>query len=182
MAARTPERYIALLRGVNVGGVKVPMARLTELCDGLGWTDVKTYGNSGNVRFDATISASTVARELEAALQGEFDRKIDVVVRTPAELGDAAQRCAANGKPSDGPKGLHVGFCNKPLPTDAFDDVDWEAVAPDHAVIDGAELLLRYPDGMGRSKMNPQWFRKHLGKAVVCTVRSLKVIRTLSEL
>jgi uncharacterized protein (DUF1697 family) len=65
-------RLVALLRGVNVGGVAITMADLAELVAGLGFTDVKTVLASGNVLFTTTDAASAVKSALEAALRARF--------------------------------------------------------------------------------------------------------------
>src|SRR4028119_115521 len=54
-------RYVALLRAVNVGGAKVPMAQLREVCAGLGWREVETYIQSGNVAFESEAAAPALA-------------------------------------------------------------------------------------------------------------------------
>src|SRR5688500_13812580 len=75
-------RFIALLRGINVGGrAMVPMAELRELCAGLGWRDVRTYIQSGNVVFDAAGKAATLEAALEKALEGAFGFAPAVIVR-----------------------------------------------------------------------------------------------------
>lgn len=65
-------RYVALLRGVNVGGVTVRMAELAEVVRGLGYDDVVTVLASGNVLFSTTESAATAKGRLEAALRERF--------------------------------------------------------------------------------------------------------------
>lgn len=64
--------YVALLRGVNVGGVTVKMADLAELVRGLGYDDVRTVLASGNVLFGTTEAAATAKERLEAALRDRF--------------------------------------------------------------------------------------------------------------
>ena len=70
MAAK---HYVALLRGVNVGGKnKVPMADLRACVEGLGCTKVQTYIASGNVLFESKKSAAALTRELSDALRSTF--------------------------------------------------------------------------------------------------------------
>lgn len=182
MANKDGIRYVALLRAVNVGGVKVSMRDLARLCEELGWNDVRTHANSGNVRFDTRASRTDVVASLEDALGRELGREVRVVVRTQPELADAAARCEANRHPTDEPKMLHIGFCDTPPPIDAFADADWDRVAPDTATVSGSELLLRYPKGVGRSKMTQQWLLRHIGADRVLTVRGLSMVRRLAEL
>jgi uncharacterized protein (DUF1697 family) len=77
-------RYVALLRGVNVGGVNVKMADLAEVVRGLGYDDVKTVLASGNVLFTTTDAAATAKERLEAALRERFGYEAWVHVLTQA--------------------------------------------------------------------------------------------------
>ncbi len=78
---------MALLRGVNVGGVDVKMADLTEVVLGLGYDDVKTVLASGNVLFSAADAAATAKVRLEAALRERFGYEAWVHVQTQAAIG-----------------------------------------------------------------------------------------------
>ncbi|MGH3081578.1 MAG: DUF1697 domain-containing protein [Gaiellaceae bacterium] len=81
-------RYVALLRGINVGGKSiVRMADLKECVEALGYDDVSTFIASGNVLFESRKSAAKLESELEKALEKRFGLPIAVVVRSRAELG-----------------------------------------------------------------------------------------------
>ena len=68
-AGMTSQRYIALLRGVNVGRAKrIAMADLRKLVEGLGYTGVRSLLNSGNVIFDASVPAALAAQAIEEAM------------------------------------------------------------------------------------------------------------------
>jgi uncharacterized protein (DUF1697 family) len=86
----TRTTYLVLLRGINVGGKnKVPMAPLRELLEELGYADVSTYIASGNVIFSSDRAASTIKRQIEAALPKAFkldSELIAVLVLTHAQL------------------------------------------------------------------------------------------------
>ncbi len=77
---------VAFLRAVNVGKRTVKMARLVELFEELGYTDVSTYINSGNIIFDATGSRTDLERAIENALEGEYGFEVTTFVRTASEL------------------------------------------------------------------------------------------------
>jgi uncharacterized protein (DUF1697 family) len=79
-------RYVALLRGVNVGGVTVKMADLAEVVRGLGYDDVKTVLASGNVLLTTADAASTVKAKLEAALRERFGYEAWVHVLTQEKM------------------------------------------------------------------------------------------------
>lgn len=81
-------KYVALLRGINVGGKgRVEMARLIECFDRLGYTDIKTYINSGNVIFsDHSSATSKMEKTLEDELEREFGWRIPIIVRTDKSI------------------------------------------------------------------------------------------------
>jgi uncharacterized protein (DUF1697 family) len=80
-------RYVALLRGINVGGRnKVPMADLRAAVEEVGHTEVATYIQSGNVLFTSIQPRAAVERELEQALEQRFGFPLVVVVRSHAQL------------------------------------------------------------------------------------------------
>ena len=82
--------WVALLRGVNVGGVKVLGRDLAALCTGLGWEDVRTVLATGNVRFSSPRGADELRSELEAALAGRYGRPVPVHVLPRARLAELA--------------------------------------------------------------------------------------------
>jgi len=80
-------RYVALLRGINVGGKSiVRMADLKECVEDLGYEDVSTFIASGNVLFESAKDAAKLESELERKLEQRFDLPIAVVVLSRATL------------------------------------------------------------------------------------------------
>lgn len=82
------DRYLALLRGVNVGRRRVPMAGLARVFEDLGLRNIRTLLNSGNVVFTAPGPAGPQAltTQLETALRSAFGFDIPVILRPLAEL------------------------------------------------------------------------------------------------
>ncbi len=81
---RPTHRYVALLRGINVGGhKKVPMADLRACLEALGYENVKTLLNSGNVAFDTVETTQpAITRKVESAIEVTFGFEVGVIVRT----------------------------------------------------------------------------------------------------
>src|SRR5690349_11716785 len=76
------QTFVALLRGINVSGYnKVPMADLRSACGRLGWADIQTYIQSGNLIFSAPGSASSLEAELEDLIEKKFGISIPVIIR-----------------------------------------------------------------------------------------------------
>jgi uncharacterized protein (DUF1697 family) len=173
------QRFIILLRGINVGGhKKVPMAQLRDLCESLGCEDVQTYVQSGNVVSTSSLSPTKLADELEAALDGEFGFRPTVVVRTHTDLATVLKN---NPYPDTDEKYLHVGFMTK-APTKkaiaALGDVD---CSPEGYTIAGREIYLNYVNGAGRSpKLGRVPFERKLGVGI--TARNLRTVKKLAEL
>ena len=80
--------YVALLRGINVGGNnKVDMKKLTATFESLGYTNVITYINSGNIIFaDSSKGKDDIAKETESAIKRDFQLDIKVLVKTFEEM------------------------------------------------------------------------------------------------
>jgi uncharacterized protein (DUF1697 family) len=79
-------RQVALLRGVNLGKRQVIMSELRALCEGAGFTDVRTLLASGNLVLDAKEKGAKLEAKLEKLVLEEMGLKTDVFVRTGAEL------------------------------------------------------------------------------------------------
>ncbi len=81
------KRYVALLRGINVGGRNaVAMAELRAAFEAEGYTSVSTYIQSGNVLFESDAPSDSLEAELEAALGRHFGIPLVVVVRSHRQL------------------------------------------------------------------------------------------------
>ena len=81
-------KYVALLRGINVGGSKlIKMAELSRIFDSLGFKNVKTYIQSGNVLFESSKSdLATLTKHIEQGLHKAVGFEVPVVLRTITEL------------------------------------------------------------------------------------------------
>ncbi len=174
-------RYIALLRGINVGGnKKVPMARLRELMEGLGYTDVATLLQSGNAVFTSKEkSPAKVVKQLEAAIAGEFGFEVSVVLRTRDELAAAIQ---ANPLPGaeEAPSWFLVTFLSDVPDPKRLAAIDPAAYLPDEFRLVGREIYARFPKGIGTSKLATVLGGLKLG--VTPTARNWNTVTKLLEL
>ena len=170
-------RYIAFLRGINLGSTnKVSMPRLRELAEGLGYTDVVTYINSGNLVLTATDPAATIEQRLAGAIADELGPKVDVAVRTPARL---ATIVGENPFPDGDPTYVTVAFLTKAAPAEAKRRVDEMAAEHEPFVFSGQEVYVHYTQGQGRSKLAAK-FSDIIG--VSATVRNLRTVTKVLEL
>src|SRR5687767_12125183 len=86
-------RMVALLRAVNVGGRKLPMAELRAHCAELGWQGVATYIQSGNVVFDADCTAAEAEAALETRIKQAYGYDAPTIVRTAAQWREYTPAC-----------------------------------------------------------------------------------------
>lgn len=169
--------YVAFLRGINLGPTrKVAMPALRTAVGGLGYTEVKTYINSGNVILRAEESEAEVTQALARLVESEFGFAVDVAVRTPAEL---EQVLAANPYPGGDPSQVTVAFLTAEPPADAETRV--AAVAADHEPFTFADrcVYVHYSHGIGTSKLAER-FSKVIG--VSATVRNLRTVQKVLDL
>ena len=171
--------WIALLRGVNVGGKNLlPMAKLRATLTELGFEGVATYVQSGNVVFRSPVrSGAKLQQQISAALEGEFDLTVPVLVLSAKEVKAALD---ANPFPeASEPKSVHVSFLfTKPKRPD-LDALSELATATEVFHLEGRVFTLHAPDGIGRSKLAAQVERK-LG--VEATARNLRTVTKLVEM
>jgi uncharacterized protein (DUF1697 family) len=168
--ADSPTRYVAFLRGINVGGhAKIAMADLRAMLVDLGYTDVSTLLQSGNAVFTTTAEPDEVASTIETRLHADTKLNVKCVVRTADEMRTALSRDPYQGRAAD-PAKYVVAFMDKP-PTDAnIATVDPAKFAPDEFRILGREAYIWCPNGLRDTKLTAPNFEKRLG--VVATVRN----------
>lgn len=185
MAARAPTRaattrYVALLRGINVGGHRVAMADLRAHIEALGLRDVKTFIASGNVIFSAPTSAKPAAleRRIEAHLLDTLGYAVPTFVRTPAELAHTAQhRPFSDAEMNAAGHTVHVGFLRETPPPALERDLQARHTAKDAFAIRERELFWLIRGKTMDSLVTWQKLEKALGVEV--TMRNITSLKKL---
>lgn len=173
-------RWIALLRGVNVGGGnKIAMPALRVSCEGCGFERVTTYIQSGNLVFDAPGDEASITAALRGVLADEHALAVPVVVRSAREMDRLADRHPGLHAGID-PKWLHIVFLDKKVKQADIGRVDGARFEPDTFEVDGREIYTTYPQGSGRSKLTIEVFENAFG--VTATARNVNTVRSLIEL
>lgn len=171
-------RYVAFLRGINVGGHgKVPMKELRSLCEGLGWQNPRTLLASGNLVFDCQQECpESLSSQLQEAVKAQFEVDTPIVVLEGQEflkiLDD--DPIETEGKRSDW---LTVMFFTRMPSAAAITQALERHQGPEIVRFGSRAAYIYFRDGVGRSKLN-------LGKAVheAATVRNRNTLKKVAEL
>jgi uncharacterized protein (DUF1697 family) len=170
--------YVALLRGVNVGGKnRLPMKALAAMFADAGCGDVRTYIQSGNVVFAAAPAlAMEIPALIAAGIAERFGFQAPVVTRTAAQLRQVVARnpYLAAGAPETA---LHVLFLAAAPDPARIAALDLDRSPPDTFVAQGQEIYVHAPNGLGRSKLTNDYFDRTLG--TISTGRNWRTVTTL---
>jgi uncharacterized protein (DUF1697 family) len=172
-------RYVALLRGINVGRAhQVDMPRLRELLTERGHDGVRTHLRSGNVVLDSSLGEQELAADLAGAIEAEFGFAVPVVVRTGEEIaavvaGDPFRTVATD------PARYLVTFFPEPPARDRVDALPPPAGGGDYLVA-SRELYLWLPEGIANTPLAAWKWDKLLG--VAGTGRNWNTVTKLAEL
>jgi len=146
--------HIALLRGINIGQAKrVAMADLRELVAGLGFSDVRTLLNSGNVVFRAAgVTAAKAASRIEKAIASELGVSSRVTVLTAAELAGILAKQPVF-KQADNPSRLLVAVWSDPAARASLAPLLKQDWAPEQLAIGARAAYLWCPEGIRDSRL-----------------------------
>lgn len=165
---------VAFLRGVNLGPHRVvSMPRLAELGRELGYDDVWTWVNSGNLVLTTSQAAAEVERAVAAALAREYETQVDVTVRSAAELGALLER---NPFPEGSPSRVTIAFLAGPAPAGAAARMAEVATDAEAFELCGREVWVHYGDGLARSRLAAALSRI---VGVSTTTRTLGTVRRI---
>lgn len=175
-----PVTYVALLRGINVGGKNiVPMAALRACLSEAGLANVSTYIQSGNVVFESASSdKEALAKTVSNAMRAAFELEPTVIILEATELSDAIESCKNAAEQVD-ERFIHLTFLDGEPATGVMDAAAELASATETYALVGRLFCLVAPDGIGRSKLAAR-IEKVVG--VGATSRNLRTCRKILEL
>jgi uncharacterized protein (DUF1697 family) len=176
--------YVALLRGINVGGNNMlAMKDLAGMFAAAGCTGVRTYIQSGNVIFEAPAGAPEGAQKIAEAvkvnIEKRFGFRIPVILRTSRQMLKAIRDNPFLAAVED-PKALYVYFLADLPNARALSALDPGRSAPDAFHARGQEIYLHLPNGMARTKLTNAYFDSKLSST--CTARNWATVLKLSEM
>jgi len=177
----TTRRFVALLRGINVGGKnKLPMRELVAIFEAVGCEDVTTYIQSGNVVFSAPpVLVDDVAPQVSERIDRLYGLKVPVVLRTGEDLAAVVEGNPFAGTDAE-TKALHVLFLRSAPAAECVERLDPDRSPGDSFVIIGREVYLHCPNGIARTKLTNQYFDSLL--ATTSAGRNWRTVLKLASL
>ncbi|HVY64275.1 MAG TPA: DUF1697 domain-containing protein [Gammaproteobacteria bacterium] len=172
--------FISMLRAVNVGGTsRIRMEPLRTAYEAMGFRDVRSLLQSGNVLFRSSVrDRAQLSRRIGQELERRFGLEIEVVIRTLAELESIFERSPVLSPQADPAKLLVMFLAGVPA-AQAQARLARSHKGPEMLEIRGPEVYLYYPDGVGRSRLTAAVIESHL--EVAGTARNWNTLTKLLE-
>jgi len=167
--------YVAFLRGINVSGKnKIEMKSLQVMFESLGFTDVNTYLNTGNVVFKSEMIVEESL--IEEKIKTTYDLEIKVLIRTSEEVKNLVQSYDLD----EGPKNCYITMFKSAIDMSIETFVLKVKLDEDKYAIQEKSLFLFVPGGYGKSKLTNNYFEKKM--SIGATTRNLKTMTKVSDL
>jgi len=177
--------YIALLRGVNVGGKnKIKMARLRHTLEAMGISRVQTYIQSGNILFESNGEEEPLQKQIEKIIEKEFGFVVSVVLRTATELEKIIWNCPFpekdmyEAKTSAIGESLYVALMPESLSQKSIERLSRYKIEQETYQIEGREIYLLFHHSIRNSKLGSNL--QKLGIPV--TIRNWKTLNKLATI
>jgi uncharacterized protein (DUF1697 family) len=173
--------YLALLRGINVGGHKIiKMAALKELFESLGFADVRTYIQSGNVIFRSKEGGKQLRPKLQKELKATFGFDVAVVIRTAEEMGKIIASTPFSPDTLAEHESLYVALLGGTPTEDAIEDLLACRSDVDDFRLVGGEVYILLRQSSRQSLFSNSFLERKLG--VPATTRNWNTIAKLAEM
>jgi uncharacterized protein (DUF1697 family) len=169
--------YVAMLRGVNVGGNSLKMDWLRDACANIGMQNVRTYVQSGNIVFSSRLAAAKLATTLKTTIDAKTRLPVGVVVRNASEMAKIVAGNPFVKQNGIEPTKLHVTFLAKAPSKPALDKLDALAGTRDEYRLAKQEIYLHCPINYGETKLSNAAIEKAL--SVGATTRNWTTVTTL---
>jgi uncharacterized protein (DUF1697 family) len=174
--------HLALLRGINVSGHNmIKMEALKTTLEAIGFQNVQTYIQSGNVFVDTDEESSAkVGFQIKQEIFKFFGHEVPIVVIGKSDL----EACLKNNpflkeKELDLKK-LYVAFISTTLRSDSINDLKISQFKPDEASIDGSRIFIKYAVGAGKTRFDQKYIEKKLN--VTATIRNWNTVTQLLKM
>jgi uncharacterized protein (DUF1697 family) len=167
--------YISMLRGVNVGGKKMEMEKLRQIYESMGFKNVRSYIQSGNVLFEySKMNDLALSQKIEKQILKAFGMEVPVLIRTDREIRSIIEK---NPYSKKDPSKLHVTFLrSEPIQDPPLEEIKEVKDSAEEFAILGREVYLFLPKGYGTSKLTNTFFERKLN--VSATTRNWRTVNT----
>ena len=174
--------YVAMLRGINVSGSKmIKMEALRASFEALGFTNVRTYVQSGNVVFTARQGAvAPLSLRIAARIKSDFGFDVPVLVLAAEQIARVVEENPFSGKKGIDPTKLHVTFLAAAPEAAGLKKMERVFSGRDQFQCLATSIYLVCPDGYGRTKLNNNAFERAL--RIGATTRNWKTVTTLAAM
>ncbi|MFN8211914.1 MAG: DUF1697 domain-containing protein [Bacteroidales bacterium] len=176
------EVCVCLLRGINVSGKNmIRMPVLQELFSGLGYRNIATYVQSGNIVFTHSGKETGIlTAEIEKVIKEKLNLEVPAVIRTRAEIKTILENNPFYDSSPDGADRLYVTMLKTSPSVAKLSELKEIDFSPEKLSIRGLDAYIFCPDGYGRAKLNNNFIEKKSGS--VATTRNWKTINALNEM
>ena len=174
--------HLALLRGINVSGHNmIKMEALKTTLEAIGFENVQTYVQSGNVFVDTNEeNAAKVGFQIKQEIFKVFGHEVPIVVIGKSDL----EACLKNNPflkdATLDLKKLYVAFVSMELRSDSINDLRISQFKPDEASIDASRIYIKYAVGAGKTRFDQKYIEKKLN--VTATIRNWNTVTQLLKM
>jgi uncharacterized protein (DUF1697 family) len=173
------QKYLALLRGINVGGVVLKMDDLKVMMGSIGLKNIRTYIQSGNAVFETgKTDKMNIEKDIERAIEKESGLKVAVLVKTGDELKKIISLHPFKDESEVGK--VYFTLLKKRPDRNNLELMDKMKGSQDRFVLKDDVIYSYYTNGYGKSKFTNNFFEDRLN--VPCTTRNLNTMTRLSEM
>lgn len=174
--------HLALLRGINVSGHNmIKMEALKTCLEAIGFQNVQTYIQSGNVFVDSEEeNPAAIGFKIKQEIFKVFGHDVPVVVISKLDL----EACFVNNlflkETEVDLKKLYVAFVSKELQKENINDLKISQFKPDEAFIDSNRIFIKYAVGAGKTRLDQKYIEKKLN--LTATIRNWNTVTQLLKL
>lgn len=175
-------KIVSLLRGINVSGHrKLPMKELKALYEELGFKDVQTYIQSGNVVFNpGKVALKSIPAKIEKAILDAYGYDVPVIVCSPEQWEEVMENNPFLKEKGLDVDKLYVSLLDATPAKGLEEKIDTAAYLPDRFIISGTAIYQYFPEGYGRTKLTNTFFENKL--KVKATTRNWRTMTVLREM
>lgn len=171
--------YIALLRGINVGGHKViKMADLKRVFESIGLKQVKTYIQSGNIVFESEEGINFLKDRIQSEIKKEFDFDVPVMLRTHDEFINIIKQCPYEVHSLLEGESVHIAFLANVLSEEESSQLLTFKSELEDCYIDEKVVYLFFKNSIRNSKLMNHFQKLH----TPATVRNWRTVNKLKAI